>query len=181
MSDTVVIYKSKYGFTKQYAQWISEELSADLFDIKSIKIEDFQKYQTIIYGGGIYAGGLNGAQLITKSYESIKNKNIVVFTCGLTNPNDIENLQTINEGLDRSFPGEIKSKIKIFNLRGGIDYPKLSFFDKTIMKMFNKILEKKSPEQINEDDKKLINSNGEKVDFTDKKYIIPIVSYVKSL
>lgn len=29
---TVVIYQSKTGFTKKYAEWISEELSADIFN-----------------------------------------------------------------------------------------------------------------------------------------------------
>ena len=33
---TVVIYKSRTGFTKKYAEWISEELSADIFDVSKV-------------------------------------------------------------------------------------------------------------------------------------------------
>jgi flavodoxin len=32
---TVVIYKTKYGSAKQYAQWIAEELKCDLFEQSS--------------------------------------------------------------------------------------------------------------------------------------------------
>ena len=34
--NVVVIYKSKYGSTKQYAQWIAEELNTSLFEATSI-------------------------------------------------------------------------------------------------------------------------------------------------
>ncbi len=36
MSKIVVVYKSKYGTTKRYAEWISKSLSCDLFDRKDI-------------------------------------------------------------------------------------------------------------------------------------------------
>ena len=32
----LVTYKSKTGFTKKYAEWISNELNAELKDVKSI-------------------------------------------------------------------------------------------------------------------------------------------------
>jgi len=41
MRKTVVIYKSKYGKTKQYAEWIAAELNAPLFDHTEIKPHQF--------------------------------------------------------------------------------------------------------------------------------------------
>ncbi|WP_366936885.1 flavodoxin domain-containing protein [uncultured Clostridium sp.] len=32
MNNTVVVYKSKYGSTKKYAEWIAEELSSDIIE-----------------------------------------------------------------------------------------------------------------------------------------------------
>ena len=34
----IVIYKSKYGSTKAYAEWVSEELNCRAFDVKSVNI-----------------------------------------------------------------------------------------------------------------------------------------------
>ena len=53
MNNTVVIYESKYGSTKSYAQWIAEELSCPLFERKKFNPKDFEKYEVIIYGGGL--------------------------------------------------------------------------------------------------------------------------------
>ncbi len=84
MGKAVVIYKSKYGSTKQYAQWIAEALDADLFDVA--KVRDLGQYQTIVYGGGLYASGIIGSDFLVKNYELLKEKRIVVFTVGLAKP-----------------------------------------------------------------------------------------------
>ena len=34
---TLVIYTSQTGFTKRYAEWISEELNADIYNLKDVK------------------------------------------------------------------------------------------------------------------------------------------------
>ena len=44
---TLVIYKSKYGSTKQYAEWIAEELDCEAVDAKSVKPLDLEKYDIV--------------------------------------------------------------------------------------------------------------------------------------
>lgn len=83
MENIAVVYKSKYGSTKIYAQWISQETKADLFEGSEIDAEKLSEYDTIIYGGGLYADGISGISIITKNYETLKNKRIVVFTVGI--------------------------------------------------------------------------------------------------
>jgi len=39
MNKTLVIYSSKYGHTKKYAEWLAEDLSADICDDKNLKKE----------------------------------------------------------------------------------------------------------------------------------------------
>ena len=38
MSKVLVIYSSKYGSTKKYADWIKEELNGDFFEVDKIKL-----------------------------------------------------------------------------------------------------------------------------------------------
>ena len=45
---TVVLYGSKYGSTKQYAEWIAEELNADLLDVNDANLQNIKNYDTII-------------------------------------------------------------------------------------------------------------------------------------
>ena len=47
MDKTIIIYFSKYGTTKKYAEWIAEELNGNIFDIKNSKEIDFDEYNII--------------------------------------------------------------------------------------------------------------------------------------
>ena len=56
----IVIYKSKYGATDRYANWIGEELSCPVVEMSDFKKEMVQENDVIIYGGGVHAGGIRG-------------------------------------------------------------------------------------------------------------------------
>ena len=83
---TIVLYGSKYGSTKQYAEWIAEELNADLLDVNDAKIQNTEQYDTIIFGGAVYAGGIKGINFIVKNYDQLKNDKLIIFTCGIADP-----------------------------------------------------------------------------------------------
>jgi len=48
INKVVVIYKSKYGSAQRYAQWIADEVKADLFERSKITLNDILKYDTIV-------------------------------------------------------------------------------------------------------------------------------------
>ena len=80
----IVIYKSKYGSTKTYAIWISEALGFDLCDSKNVSIKNLLEYDSIVYGGGLYAEVINGVHLITKNIDALEGKKIAIFSTGIT-------------------------------------------------------------------------------------------------
>ena len=65
MKKALVVYKSAYGSTKKYAEWIADELKCDILEKDKCKKEQLKDYDIIIYGGGLYAGKVNGIELIT--------------------------------------------------------------------------------------------------------------------
>jgi menaquinone-dependent protoporphyrinogen IX oxidase len=178
MNRVVVIFKSKYGSTKKYAEWISDELNADLLEHSDVKDKNFLEYDTIIIGGGLYASGINGIDIITKNYSALKNKDIIVFTLGLASTDDKEIFRPI---IEKNFTEEMRNQIQFFHFRGGIDYKELSFVHKSMMAMLKKMVSKKKTEELTEDDKMMLVTYGDKVDFTDINTINPLVTYVKDL
>lgn len=168
MSKTVVVYESKYGYTRKYAQWIAEELDGDLYERKKVKAVDLLKYDTIIYGGGLYAGGVSGIDLIVKSFEQIKDKKLVLFTCGLADPEDSGNVNHIRESLRKVLSTEMMEKIMIYHLRGGINYGKLGMVHKSMMAMLHKVMAKKDYNSLREEDKQMLDTYGKEVDFTNR-------------
>lgn len=178
MGNVAVIFKTKYGHTKQYAEWISEELSCDLYEGSKITTEKMLEYDTIVYGGGLYASGILGVDLITKNYSKLKEKNIIVFTVGLADPEIKSQFEPI---IKKNFTEEMQSKIKVFHLRGGINYKELGLVHKAMMAALKSMVKNKKEEEITDEDRMMLDTYGDAVDFTNKTTIEPIVSYLISL
>lgn len=176
MNNIIVLFESKYGFTKRYATWIAEALSCPLFEKKEFHPQDFKQYDTIVYGGGLYAGSVSGIKLLIDNWNLIHTKNIILFTCGFSNPNDPSNVTHIKENLKKTLSSEMLEKIHFFHFQGGIDYSKLSFKHKLMMSMLRKMLLKKDIHSLREEDKKLLETYGEYIDFTDRASIYPLIN-----
>jgi menaquinone-dependent protoporphyrinogen IX oxidase len=173
VKNIAVIYKSVYGTTKLYAEWIAEKLDASLFEASSIKPECLMDYDVVVYGGGLYAGGIIGAKLVAKN----PCKSLVVFTVGLATPETTNYTDILAE----NFSDEKLKKTKVFHLQGGIDYRKLKTVHKAMMAFMKKRVEKKPVNERTSDDQHLLDTYGDKVDFTNKEAIIPLVEYISTL
>ena len=108
----LVVFKSKYGSTEQYAKWIGEALGCTVKDAKDVNCNEMLKYDTIIYGGGLYAEVINGISLITKNFEKLSDKKIIVYTTGIT-PVDCRDYydKLVTE---KNFKPHMLEKIKIY-------------------------------------------------------------------
>ncbi|WP_069999927.1 flavodoxin domain-containing protein [Cellulosilyticum sp. I15G10I2] len=171
---TVVIYNSKYGSTKHYATWIAKEINADLFEDSHIKLSDLTKYSTIVFGGSLHAVGIKGVKLITKNYEALKNKKIIVFAVGCS-PGYPEALTQV---FNHNFKLIPKDKINFFYLRGAFNYNKLSPSDKLLMNALKAKIKLKKDDEINEDSKSLLACYDTPHDWTHKDLVVPIIKCI---
>ena len=171
---TVVIYKSKSGFVKKYAQWIAEELSADIFEASKVTPEMFADYDTVIYGGGLYAVGINGVKLIKQNLDKLKGKKVIVFASGASPSRE----EIISEVKNKNFTSEQQEYIRFFYLRGGFDYSKLKPFDKVLMTLMKLMLKRKK--ELTPDERGMLHAYDMPEDFTRKKNIDELISYVNS-
>ena len=171
----IVVYKSKSGYTKTYAEWIAEELKCDLRQADEISVDDLKQYDVIIYGGGLYAVGINGISLIKKNYSLLHNKKIVVWATG-SSPGR-ENQQ--QEVWNHNFPETQFSSIKKFYLRGGFDYTKLNTGDKILMSMLK--IRLKSKRMKNEDEQGMLAAYDIPEYHCNKENIHSLVEYVRKL
>lgn len=171
----VVIYQSKYGSAKRYAQWIAEEVGADLLERSNISLSQVLEYDTIVYGGSLYAVGILGISLIKKNFDKLKDKKVIVFSVGASPayPQAIEAVKNAN------FTEEMKEKVQYFHLRGGFDYGQLNPFDKVLMFLLKKKLELKKMEELTDEEKGMLESYKNPRDWTSKKAIAPIVECIK--
>ena len=167
---TIVAYKSKSGYTKTYAEWLAQELGCDIKE--NAELSDIIGYDTIIYGGGMYAGGFNGIKLITKNLDKLSGKKIALFAVG-SNPGREHEMQPF---WDKVLTAEQQKNIGHFYLRGGFDFSKLTSGDKILMKMLKVRLQKLK--KRTEDEQGMLDAYVTPVDFRNKENIRPLLDYV---
>lgn len=172
--NTVVVYKSKTGFTKRYAEWIAKDLGCEAFSENKVSAKSLEPYQTIIYGGGIMAGQISGLKKIKSIMTSLPNKKLIVFATGAAS---YEAYIEKDEIKDANFTQEEKKKIPYFYLWGGINYENMGFFSKRLMKMFASMLGKKKDQTPEE--QRMAATIKSSCDFSDPKYIAPLVQCVR--
>ncbi len=174
--NAIVIYKSKYGSTQAYAEWIAEELSCKAQDAKTVKIDDLMEYDTIIYGGGLYAEVIAGVHLITKNIDKLSDKKLIVYSTGITPLSCREYYDTLV--MDKNFKTkEIREKIKVYNFMGKMVLDELSVVHRTAIKTLKKIMSSK--ENPSEMEKLLIDLCDADGDFSDKSAIFELCEYAR--
>lgn len=176
MKKTVVVYKSKYGSTEKYATWIAEAVDADLIKMDDIKISTLKNYETIIYCGGLYAGGLLGFSTIKKNYTQLSDSKLIVVAVGATLKKSDDVMDVRNQNISE----EMKGNVEFFLLRGGLNYKKMGLLDRFLMAMMLRSIKKKNASELDDDSKGFVATYGKVVDFTNKDAIQPIVDAVKA-
>ena len=172
----VVIYKSRTGFTKKYAEWIAEDINADIFRVQDVKKSILMDYDTIVYCGGLYAGGILGFSFIKKNFDKLSNKKIIVVAIGATT----KGTEAEEVVKNRNFTPMMSNKISFFLLRGGLDYKRMKSFDKFLMWLLVKSLKLKKAEELDDESKAMIATYGKVVDFTYRDTIKPIIDSINS-
>jgi len=183
MTKALVLYHSIYGTTKKYAEWIASELNGDSCAMAELKENTLAQYDAIIIGCGLYAGKIRGMDIIVKNYETLRGKKLVYFTCGLADYSKPEHINTIAKRIEAVIPENLRQEIKLFFLRGGIDYRKLSFMHRIMMAVMNIITAKKLKKDgaaASEEDREFAETYGKSLDFMDKESIKGIVEYCRT-
>lgn len=174
---TLIIYTSSTGFTKRYAEWIADEISGEVIRLKEAKKkgnEFFQGYDSIVYGGWLMGGKVSKVEWFKEKMSAWKNKKLAVFCVGAS---PIESPE-VSKTLDNNFSEEVRKKVKVVYCQGGLDYDKMSFLMKTMMKMFVASLAKKK--DASEFEKEQAEMIAKSYDISDKKFIEPIIEYLKA-
>lgn len=169
----LLIYKSKTGFTKKYVDWITEKISCHTVAFSEINKVDIGRYETIIYGAGIHAGHIDGLEALKNKVLKFDDKNLIIFaTGGAPITEDIVSKIKAN-----NFKMNELENIGFYYFQSGLSYEKMGLLDKTIIKIYNKMLNLKNKKTaIEEGTSKTISLS---YDHSKIEYIQPMIDYIK--
>lgn len=174
MGKIVVLYRSNTGYTKKYAEWLTEELNCDMMENRSMTVSKLVDYDTVILGGSIMAGMVCGVDFFKNNFDQLKQKKLVVYACGM----DDLNQETAEKIWIQNFTTDQLPYVKCFYCRGGLDFGKLKGIKKLMLKMMcKKFASKPVKSQIEQD---MLKAQEAPVDFTKREYLQPIIAYVNA-
>lgn len=176
--NSIIIYGSHYGTTKQYAEELSKRTDIKVIFFKNVN-QQINDFDTIIYLGGLYAGGVLGMSKTLKKLHNFSGKKIIIATVGLSDPTDEVNKNNIRNNIKSQIPKEVFEKAKIFHLRGGIDYSKLNLVHKTMMKLLYNAVKNLPEEKQTAENRAMTETYNKKVNFIDFSGLDKIIDEIQ--
>jgi menaquinone-dependent protoporphyrinogen IX oxidase len=110
----LIIYRSAFGTTKQYAHWLAESTKAKIFKY-DISESEIKSADIIIVMSGTYIGFMPLTKFIKNNWRILKNKNVIAVAVGMVDANHKDSKKSYMR-----IPCEIREKIKFFKLSGKI-------------------------------------------------------------
>jgi menaquinone-dependent protoporphyrinogen IX oxidase len=163
----IVLYNSNTGFTKRYADWISEELCCECIPIKKVKKKQLECYSQIICGSWMHAGKIMSLKKINKILP--KNKTIIYFATGAC-PVKLTDIDKIVES------NHIKSnQTPFFYYQSGLNYDVMSKKHRFMMYIFRKII---APQK--DSSGRLAKAASKSCDYTKRSDTIELINLVKA-
>ena len=145
-----------------------------MFSVADVKIDSLGDYDTIIYCGGMYAGGIIGFGKIKKNYQALADKKLILVAVG----SSLGRETAVEEVRENNLDEQMREHWQVFFLRGGIDYQKMHVWDRFLMYLLIKSIKRKAPDELDSDAKGLLGTYGKTVDFTKKEAVAPIIEAI---
>ena len=131
----IILYMSKYGSTKQYAEWIAEEAGFTVIDLNRNGKPDVDNKDVVVIGTWILASSMKTRSWIVKNWSTLKERRVILFSTSGSRPTE-ELKKTYLEG---SLPEEIRKGVVYFPLWGRFYTDKLNFVDRNMIKFASRM------------------------------------------
>ena len=195
---TIVLYTSKYGAAVTYARWIAEALGCQALPLAGFSKKELQDYDTVIYGGGVQAGGVRGLEPFTKwikgdlklrqmakrgtiseaeaAGSGAFDRQYYIFAVGISLDSEENRLQLRDINFDKDWLRELPC----FFLPGAFDPAKLTGVDKAIIKVATKMFQDKPKAQAAAEDAQVLRYFETGCDLIDRTRTTALIEAVKS-
>ena len=132
----LVVYRSKYGHTKQYAEWLASARNCEAIPLKKLRKHHIESHDPIVFGTGVYIGKMKG---LKKVLRRCKHKTLVVFACGGSVKDPAHEAIIVKQNLQ----GVNHENLTFFYVPGGIDLRKVKGLMRPFMNIARWMISKK--------------------------------------
>lgn len=174
-NNVIVLYNSRTGFTRQYAQLIGQELGCAVQPLADAP-SDLSQYGTVVFGSRLHAGNFDGWKKARKLLARRGGPQLVVFATGAM-PNGAE--EQIRKVWEQNLtPGE-RDSIPHFYLQAGLRRERLGAGDRAMLNVAAWAMGLKKDKSA--EGAAFADAISRSYDISDPKYILPLVECVRGL
>ena len=181
-----------------YARWIAEAPGCRVFPLDKFSKKELQGYDTVIYGGGVQAGGVRGLEQFTKwikgdlklrqmakrgtiseaeaAESGAFDRQYYIFAVGISLDSEGNRLQLRDINFDKDWLRDLPC----FFLPGAFDPAKLAGVDKAIIKVATKMFLDKPEAQAAAEDAQVLRYFETGCDLIDRTRTTALIESVKS-
>lgn len=175
MKRGIILYRSKYGAAKRYANWLAQATGFDCVEIGKADIDAVRQVPAVILCGGIYAGGIGGIGWIQAHWQALQGCKLAVFAVGAS-PWDADALRELRA---RNLKPPME-KIPCFYGRGVWDESVMGFRDRVLVKLLKKMTAKQDPAGYEPWQAALMSAGSGLADWTDRAYLRPLLDAIEN-
>ena len=126
---TLILYTSQTGSTQKYAEDIASSIGGDVFPSKKFKWKNLKNYDTVVFGGWVRGGKIQGLDDFLSHYDDMEDKNVLIFSSGMSYTNDQTRKEMISANVLDIY------HVRYYQLRGSFDFNKLGTVNKMMFNM----------------------------------------------
>lgn len=134
-----MIYTSKRGSTKQYAEWIAEDLGCRALPLSDAFGMDLHGYDCIIYGGWIRGSGIVDFGKFAKMLDEELMDRLIVYGVGFADETAENYAQVWGYSLGKIDPENVH-RVMMYILGGRYDPSAVTGLDRFLMKTMRAVL-----------------------------------------
>ncbi len=175
MKRGIILYRSKYGAAKRYANWLAQATGFDCVEIGKADIDAVRQVPAVILCGGIYAGGIGGIGWIQAHWQALQGCKLAVFAVGAS-PWDADALRELRA---RNLKPPME-KIPCFYGRGAWDESVMGLRDRVLVKLLKKMTAKQDPAGYEPWQAALMSAGSGLADWTDRAYLRPLLDAIEN-
>jgi len=139
MKKHIVIYTSKRGSTKQYAEWMAEDLGCEALSLSDAHDLDLHDFDCVIYGGWIRGSGIVDFDKFAKMLDPGIMKKLLVFGVGFADETAENYAQVWGYSIGKIDPKN-ENRVLMYILGGRYDPSAVKGLDKFLMKTMRAVL-----------------------------------------
>lgn len=140
----LIVYYSKYGHTKRYAEFLKTRIGGDMITIDELNKKVLKDYDNVIFGSSLRRNTILKLKNFLKLYKYMDGKNVFVFANGFSTMQVSD--ETKQFLIDMN--GLYDYHIRFYLVPGGFSYADLKGIDKKMIDFSLKIGQKDAEQDL---------------------------------